>query len=78
MSGAAPARVQAMDDFNIGGLLLTVLQVEGTVQLVVRTEGSNLWPMKALANVFVEAATADALRACAAFLDGLALQERVA
>ncbi len=78
MSGAVPARVSGCDDFNIGGLLLSVLQVEGTVQIVVRTEPSTLWPMKALANVFAEPGTADALRACADFLDGLNLQEPMA
>ena len=107
MSGAAmkkavPARVSGCDDFDIGDLLLTVLQVEGRFapgkpssgwfsaksarpvagpgrgQLVVRTPASNLWPVKSVANVFVGPGTADALRACAAHLDGLNLQERVA
>ena len=74
----AQARVSGCDDFDIGDLLLTVLQVEGTVQLVVRAPASNLWPVKSVANVFVGPGTADALRACAAHLDGLNLQERVA
>ena len=84
MSGAAvkqavaQARVSGCDDFDIGDLLLTVLQVEGTVQLVVRLPASNIWPIKAVANVFVGPGTADALRGCADFLDGLNRQERVA
>jgi hypothetical protein len=77
MSAATPARVSACDDFDIGDLLLTVLQVEGTVQLVVRTPASNLWPIKALVNVFVGPTTAAALRACADHLDGLELPTRV-
>ena len=72
MSGrVAQARVSGCDNFDVGDLLLTVLQVDGTVQLVVRLPASNIWPIKAVANVFVGPGTADALRNCAAFLDGL-------
>lgn len=73
-SGAKAATVQAAQDFDLCGLRLVVLQVEGTVQLVFLRDGWEGGPRKALANVFADSDTPAQLRAIAAHLDGLPLE----
>lgn len=73
LSGAKAATVQAAQDFDLCGLRLVVLQVEGTVQLVFLRDGWEGGPRKALANVFADSETPEQLRALADHLDRLPL-----
>lgn len=71
MSGAARAVVTRAVDFPVGDLVISVGEIEGTVQLIVTRDGWVPGRRDVLCNEFADSGTPDQLRALAVHLDAI-------